>query len=76
MQPSRRASLLSAFFATVLIGPHFLSVTSERGVLFVLLLWVLCLVAFFRGFMKLEILWFMDRDWKAKRAERMSPPSQ
>jgi hypothetical protein len=32
-----------------------------------LVLWLLLVVAFFRGFMKLEMLWFMDRDWKAKR---------
>jgi len=75
MKPSRRASLLSAFCATFFVGLFALKVTTwtDRWVLFFLIFWFLSVIAFFRGFMRLEMLWFMDRDWTAKRAGKPTP---
>jgi hypothetical protein len=75
MQPSRRCLLLSILCATISVGPLALAPNvSERFAIFVLLLWVLLVIAFFRGFVKLEVLWFMDRDWATKRAGMHPPP--
>ena len=77
MRPSIRCLFLSALSATVLVSAVAFVYWALRDMnwgqwatTFFVSWWFVCVMAFFRGFTKLEVLWFMDRDWQQKRAAR------